>query len=383
MFCGLYPHQSGIESNAKDESPREGLDCASTAFREHGYETAYFGKWHVPLDLKDPAVSGFDHLANLKHNGADLRLVDHALPWLATNREQPFFAVASFNNPHNICEWARGARGLELPDGSVPEPASLTACPPLRGNHQPPADETEALALLRRSYQASATFPVGDFDHAAWRRYQFAYHRMVELVDWQIGRLYSALRQMGLLENTVVVFCSDHGDCQGAHRWNQKTTLYEESVRVPCVVSWPGTIETGVHSELVQTGIDLMPTLLSVASIEVPHGLPGRNILDHDSAPEQVVSETRFVQGAPIDGITPDVRGRMLLTDRYKYCCYDHEDHRESLVDLTTDPGEMVNLARMSEFASVLESMRERLLTHCRKTNDPFVVEIPGVSYSA
>ena len=381
MFTGLYPHQTGVSSNGIDGTLPEGLRCASTAFRDANYDTAYFGKWHSPspLDLENPEISGFDTVANNLHNKADLRLNDHAISWLSQPRNRPFFAVASYNNPHNICEWARGSRGLDLPDGSLPEPASVDDCPPLRANHKPPSDETEAMTLLRRSYQASGTFPVGDFDESQWRRYQFAYHRMVELIDSRVGRLLTALRQMGREEDTVVLFLSDHGDCQGAHRWNQKTVFYEESVRVPCILRWPSRITPGCSDRLVQTGIDLMPTLFALADISGPEGLPGENLLAKTDR-DQVVVENFARQGEEIDGIKTEIRGRMQRTSRYKYCCYDYGDHRESLVDLERDPGEMVNLARDPNYIEVLAENRRRLIEHCRSIGDVFVDQIPDDS---
>jgi len=376
MFTGLYPHDNGISSNGKDETLREGARCLATAFRDAGYDTAYFGKWHSPIPLKEPEHSGFGTTANNQHNGADPRLVDHAIPWLNQKRDKPFFCVASFNNPHNICEWARGARGLEQADGSLPEPPSVEGCPPLRANHQPPEDEPEAMSLLRRSYHASPSFPVGDFDEGQWRRYQFAYHRMVELIDGHIGRLLSGLRHMGLEKDTVVVFLSDHGDSQGAHRFNQKTMFYEESARVPCIISWPDRIEPGVSQRLINTGLDLMPTLFAYAGIETPADLQGESFLS-ERPREQIVVENFVRQGAVIDGVKPEIRGRMLRTDRYKYCCHAYGEHRESLVDLENDPGEMRNLARDPDHHEVLVAHRQRLATHCRMTQDPFEQEIP------
>lgn len=126
------------------------------------------------------------------------------------------------------------------------------------------------MTLMRRSYQNNPMFPVGNFDDAKWRQYQWAYYRLIEKVDTQIGAVMRALRDNHLEENTIVVFAADHGDCQGAHRWNQKTVFYDESVRVPFLIRYPGVVRTGVSNHLVNTGIDLIPTLCSLAGIERP-----------------------------------------------------------------------------------------------------------------
>ena len=205
---------------------------------------------------------------------------------------------------------------------------------------------------MRRSYQSNPMFPVGDFNEAKWRQYQWAYYRLIEKVDAQIGRVLQAVRENHLDQNTIIVFLADHGDCQGAHRWNQKTVFYEESARVPFLLSYPGVVRTGVTDHLVNTGIDLVPTLCSLAGIERPTGGDGISLTKtatRTSARDSrnyVVASNEMDQGRPVDGTTPHAKGRMIRSQRYKYCAYDHGEHRESLVDLESDPGEMVNSAR-------------------------------------
>ena len=196
--------------------------------------------------------------------------------FLATKRSQPFLAWVSFLNPHNICEWARGE---SLPQGPIGTAPPAVHCPPLRANHGPQKNEPDIMTLMRQSYQNNPMFPVGNFDDARWRQYQWAYYRLIEKVDAQIGVVLQALRDNHLEENTIVVFAADHGDCQGAHRWNQKTVFYEESARVPFLVRYPGVVRTGLSDHLVNTGIDLMPTLCSLAGIEWPANGDGISLM--------------------------------------------------------------------------------------------------------
>ena len=123
------------------------------------------------------------------------------------------------------------------------------------------------MALMRKSYHASSTFPVGDFGEKEWREYIWAYYRKIEGVDKRIGRVLDALRESGQEDDTVVLFTSDHGDCQGAHRWNQKTVFYEESARVAFIISCKGLTSGTVSRDLVHTGVDLLPTLCDYAGI--------------------------------------------------------------------------------------------------------------------
>ena len=225
-------------------------------------------------------------------------------------------------------------------------------------------------------------FPVSNFDEKKWREYIWAYYRLIEKVDREIGVILRALRESGLEKNTLVVFSADHGDCQGSHRWNQKTILYEEATRVPLVMSYPGVVKHGTSTRLVNTGIDLIPTLCDYAGIQAPDGLPGLSLKDsangvtsHDPREHVIVSD-RLIQGVPVDGRLPTPDGRMLRGQRYKYTVYSEGKHRESLVDLEKDPGEMKNLAGDPGFEKILNRHRVMLAEWCNKTHDTF--KVPG-----
>jgi len=178
--------------------------------------------------------------------------------------------TASLLNPHNIAEWSRGQ---ELPLGDIGQPPPLDQLPPIRPNHEVPEHEPDIVELIRKSYQAAPM--CSNFDEKKWREYIWAYYRLIEKVDREIGVILQALRESGLEKSTLVVLSADHGDCQGSHRWNQKTILYEEATRVPFVISQPGTVARGKSNRLVNTGIDLIPTLCDYAGIKPPDGLPG------------------------------------------------------------------------------------------------------------
>jgi len=217
-------------------------------------------------------------------------------------------------------------------------------------------------------------FPVGDFDAKKWREYLWAYYRLIEKADAQIGVVLQALRESGHDEDTLVVFTADHGDCQGAHGWNQKTVFYEEASRVPLIISMKGN-KAANASRLVNTGIDLIPTLCDYASIRVPAALPGLSVKNTRTDPrEYIVVSNKLVQGAPIDGHKPETSGRMVRGHRYKYCVYDRGERKESLVDLEKDPGEMVNLAGEPQFRKELLHNRAVLTEWCGRTHDSFPV---------
>ncbi|UCE46730.1 MAG: sulfatase-like hydrolase/transferase, partial [Phycisphaerales bacterium] len=290
-----------------------------------------------------------------------------------------FLAVASFLGPHEICEWSRRQK---IPGAQLPDPPPLQERPPLRTNAEPPKNETDIMTHMRKSYQAHRLFPVGDYTEADWRRLIWGYYRLIERVDGYVGAVMTALRESGQEGNTLVVFLSDHGDCHGAHRWNQKTVFYDESARVPFIISLKGKTPKGTCRLLVNTGVDVIPTLCDFAGIRVPAGLLGKSLKAPalGGAPawkrNYVVSQNHMVQCDPVDGKHLQPHGRMVRSDRYKYCLYSEGQRRESLVDMEKDPGEMVNQAGNPDFKAVLIRHRAYLKEHGERHNDRMALEM-------
>ena len=376
IFTGQPPHVTGFQTNDL-KRPLDGrYRCLGTYFREAGYDTGYLGKWHLPFPAKEKSTHGFDFMEAIKNNGVDQGVPAPAVEFLKRKRDKPFLLVTSFVNPHNICEWARGE---ELKDGAIGEPPAPDQCPPAVLNLAPMENETDIMLRMRRSMQSSPMFPVGSFDEKKWRQYRWAYFRMIEKVDAHIGSLLRALRESNQLERTLIVFTCDHGDCQGAHGWNQKTVFYDNASRVPLIIAGPGTKAAGLSDRLVNTGIDLLPTMADFAGIRIAAQLPGLSLkgscrqTQATDPRRYIVVENKMVQGAPINGQKPEPAGRMVRSRRFQYCVYDLGERRESLIDMQNDPGETVNLAGKKEYQKELEQHRQFLAEWCRTTNDPFV----------
>jgi len=379
-FTGKFPHQTGIQSNSRTGFEPEKHVFLGKPFRDAGYETAYFGKWHIPLNPKETAVHGFDLF---EEKSARLDPAP-AAAWLKQKHDRPFFAVASFLGPHEICEWARKQK---IPGDQLDEVPPIGQRPPMRDNSGHPANETDSIALARKSYHNTSTFPVGDYTEDDWRRHIWGYYRLIERVDGYIGTVLKALRESGLEKNTVVLFLSDHGDCHGAHRWNQKTVFYDESARVPFILSQKGVTPKGTSDVLLNEGIDVFPTLCDFAGIAPPAGLPGKSLKNAalGKAPgwdrDYVVVQNYLVQGGPIDGVKPMINGRMVRSDRFKYCLYSHGKQRESLVDMVNDPGEMKNLAADPSYATALKRHRSMLKEHGKTFGDQLALDMLDPNY--
>lgn len=386
-FTGRYPHQTGVTQNV---GPKGGLDpkqfvCLGTYFRQAGFDTAYSGKWHLCYNPRDPGAHGFEIMDSRNKENYDAGVADGALQFLGRRHDKPFLLVASFLNPHNICEWARRLAGRTQPlnCGEIGAPPPLDQLPPLPINLAPPKNEPDGMTLMRQAYQVdSGPFPVAKFTEEDWRKHRWGYYRMIEKVDAEIGKVLAALRQAGLEDNTLVILTADHGDCAGAHRFNQKTVFYEESARAPLIIACKGKTAGARTDKLVNTGIDLLPTMLDFAGIDIPRGLPGRSLLPLALGKpvadwrDHVVVENNMAQAGEVNGFAPQMEGRMVRSDRYKYCVYGRGNQRESLVDLQADSGETVDLATDPKSRDVLLQHRELLARFGKEHNDPLVSDL-------
>ena len=206
-----------------------------------------------------------------------------------------------------------------------------------------------------------------------WRLHRWAYARLTERVDGQIGQVLAALREAGLENDTLVVFTSDHGDMDSAHRLEHKSVCYDEASRVPLIVSHKGVTKPGLvdREHLVSTTLDLIPTLCDFAGIAIPKELTGRSL----RALAQGQSPASWRKGL----VTECRMARMVRTARFKYVVYSQGERREQLIDMEKDPGEMQNLAADPAYAQVLAEHRKYLVhwyeAHGEKLDRKFVVQ--------
>ena len=375
LITGRFPHQINVLSN--DDQRREGdenpVATLGTYFKNAGYQTAYFGKWHVNYNPSKKETHGFETTRFATDRGKDAALPELADSFLRQHHDKPFLLFLSFINPHDVCEWARFQNLPEGPVGTVPP---LSELPPLKTNLQPPMNESDAMSLIRQSYHNTRMFPVANYDEADWRRLRWGYYRLLEKVDSLIGRVLASIKQNGYDSNTLVVFTSDHGESLGAHEFNQKTVFYEESAGVPFILRHSGKLQPSTNSSLVNNGIDLIPTLLDFANIPKPTVLPGRSLKEEAIKKESIkdrpyiVVENRMTQGGAIDGKKPVLNGRMVRSERYKYCLYDLGEKREELYDLKNDPGETINIAGEKSSKEILKQHRNYLSEFAKKYKD-------------
>ena len=367
VMTGLMP--SKIESATDHPSIGKTL-------RDAGYETVYHGKWHVG-ETRIGRVADWHGFETYDGRQRDTGTRERVVEFIRQEHDKPFFLVTSFMNPHDACELARRMSGIDDDYKDVPiddENIPVELAPPLPANFAVPPNEPEGFSLRRGSEPGDPMYrkhPTKFWSEDQWRQYMYGYDRLLEMVDAHIKLVIDELEAQGLLENTVIIYTSDHGDGHAAHQWNQKMTFYEESINVPFVVSWKGMTKAGYIDEetLSNTGLDIFPTILSFAGVPIPESLHGVDLSASvmagavdDGAPDRdyVVSEINQAQ----------YKGRMVVTSDYKYILFNGGANPEQLFDIARDPGEMSPVTYEPDYREQLLAHREMLVQWHKKIGD-------------
>ncbi len=347
------PHEIGVNHNNLAVDPA--IPLSGQIFREAGYDTGYAGKWHCPDAYPADGIAGYEVLNTTTRPGKLAQVVDEAtmnagIEFIRRKREKPFLAVVSFINPHDIC----------LPAG-----ATSPILDQVWNRYQPPAGAE--LPPLPANFNKTGGTPEGfsrkalhdDWDENQWRRYTYAYYRMMEDVDRQVGQVLEALRQTGQEENTLIVFTSDHGEGLASHRWTGKMMYYQEEAAVPLIVGWKGVTPAGrIDREHLASALDVLPTICDYAGVKGPAVMRGKSLRPVIEKPKQAGQE--YVVSEMASG---QERSFMVRTRQYKYMVFPAAggQNAEMLFDMQADPGEMKNLAAQPAMAKELQRHRKFL----------------------
>ncbi len=378
MVTGRMPHDTKVFHNGDTLSTA--IPTIGETLRKHGYRTWWSGKWHLPEArlYVDGDVRGFHNLPLPKGlpksflgDCQDMLFAGRShdlLVWHAGLFAEPWFHACSLINPHDICFWPRTDRDwaicyeckeYEHPDHLPPAPMNLAI----------PNDEPEAVKIRRSKGNQKRS-------ETAWRAYHADYACMTETVDRAIGMVLEGARKGGWLENTTIIFTSDHGDGGGSHQLTGKVTCYEEAAKVPMIIVPPGGLDQGrVDTESLVSGLDIAPTVFDYAGIKNPpvsHGISLRSTVE-----KEVKADRDYVvmHVAPGRRKAPELRkieGRMVRSSRYKYVVYNWGKNPELLFDLQRDPGELKNLATDPSYAKVIQDHKAMLKEWCESTHDLF-----------
>ena len=352
MATGVMPGRLGVFSNGMKADVPHDVDAHSLGklIKSAGYDTFYGGKVHMCAELA-PLSAGYDEYCKDQRDGLPAACIE----FIEGKREKPFFVVASFINPHDICfayraYKGRSPKGKQSVEHLYRQAAALPLdeLPPLPENYAIPAAEPHA---IESNLSPRAVTPAGtmrkEYDQRQWRLYRWIYCRLTEQVDRHIGLILDAVKRNGLEDKTLIVFTSDHGNMDASHRLASKGLFYDESVGVPLLMKYKGAIPPGtVDEHLVSNGLDILPTLCDFAGVAVPTTLLGRSL--------RPIAEGKRVDEWRPYVVSENHTGRMIRSRRYKYCVYTEGAIRESLVDMWNDPGEMTNLALFPEYNNAL-----------------------------
>ncbi|MFB6218767.1 MAG: sulfatase [Halobacteriaceae archaeon] len=243
-------------------------------------------------------------------------VAERTIEYLREHREDRFCCVTGFYSPHS--PWVVPQRFLDIYD---PEAFDIPDYPP------------------------EADRPEGRFTEAERRRGRHGYYAMVSEVDYHVGRILDEIDELGLRENTLVAFTSDHGELLGEHcRYGKGWPCYDSIARVPLLLRWPGEVPAGETDDGIAEAVDLLPTLLDAAGVQAPPHLLGESLLGDREGRSSALTEAG--------------QGKALRTDRFRYVrARDGEEH---LYDIEADPREYEDLA--DERPDRVAAMRGRLL---------------------
>lgn len=366
LITGRMPVEIGVKDNGGRLSDEDMQNSIGYALSAAGYDCLYAGKWHAPEKVNIPEEgTGFTKISNMN----DTALVQNCIPYLEAKREKPFFLVASFLNPHEICEFARG-EALHYGQLSVP---IASECPPLPYNAACPAYYPEAITLHRRWVPKS--YPTEQYTDDDWRQYIYAYYRLVERVDREIEKLIKILIKNHLYDESLLLFMSDHGDGAGAHRANQKRVLQEEIIRVPLIVKPPKSNKKGVvnNESLVCINLDVFQTICDYTGAGIKENLNGKSLRPVLEGKTNLLHDEVYVETL-LDGI--DTRGWAVVGKDFKYVLYRLFKNKEQLFDLNNDPYEIQNLAVNKKYDEKLLEMRGKLHHYAERVNDKMLMRL-------
>ncbi|MBN4061086.1 sulfatase-like hydrolase/transferase [bacterium AH-315-I18] len=388
LQTGQYATTHGVWRNGF-ALPNDRANMA-TCFNDAGYHTGYIGKWHlasvairagdggaIPKEKRGGykqwlAVEALefsvheyqtvlydedDNAVTLPGYRSDA-VADAGIRFIDEHQDKPFFLTMSFIEPHH----QNDKDDYPAPDG-YRERYTGKWCPP---------DLTALPAFATTNNDASK--PEYGQIGGTTQHHLGGYYGMVKRLDEGFGRVCDALKSLGIMENTIVLFISDHGCHFKTRNAEYKRSCHESSIRVPSLLAGPGFEGKGRLPELVSL-VDLPPTILDACNIDVPDTMQGHSLMPLLRREKTDWQEEIFVQ------ISESHLGRAVRTKRWKYAVATHKDEGDGkggaskyteafLYDLQHDPYELCNLVNQDSHVKVRQAMRDRLLRRMRDAGE-------------
>ena len=381
LMNGRYPYSTGDLSNTttfREKHP--GAVTMSQLFKNNGYYVARVSKiYHmgIPSEIiagtaiaDDPPSWGEAYNIQCGEQNLPGKKIDHSPGW---NASQTFQRVEAQAGDLEMADGKAASKAIELLEKHRGEPFFIAVgfvrphvplvAPEKYFRAYPeedivlpkvPADDLTDVGKPTRNYKTTESLKITEPDMPGILS---AYYASVSHMDAQVGRLLDALERLGLGENTIVIFSSDHGYHLGEHHKWQKQHLFEETTRVPFIFSvpWMKAGHDGTAHQICEL-VDLYPSVSELCGLEAPETLQGmslRPILDDPATPAWKKT------GA----LTVSTKGGVSLrTANWRYTEWSRNGTKEvELYDLSKDPGEFTNVANSEEYRSAREQLASRL----------------------
>jgi len=393
ILTGQYPSRHGIIDNVARNRMSHRLETFPQALQREGYETAFFGKWHMG---NDPTPRpGFDEWAAIPGQGRTINpelyedgrihtvegyitdvLTDRAITFIERERTGPFFIYIGHKAIHpDARQLDDGSVDLSVPRGYVPAPRHLgryeSEVFPRRPNVISSLDELrDRPALLRALTNKHSDEIVDEFgeDELDFGSSEETIRRRAEMmlaVDEGLGRIVEALDTQGILDETFVLFTSDNGFFYGEHGLSLERRMpYEESIRTPLLVRYPALAQAGTKIDELVASVDIAPTVLDIAGAPIGDHIQGRSFTTLLEGNSTGWRESLLIEFYTYENPFPwlvDMDYKAIRTDRFKYVHWMQYPDEGELYDLIEDPYEMRNLIDDPGMANVVSDLRAEL----------------------
>ena len=380
FLTGTYPHIHGVNQNNKYVDPKwDEFQPYNVHLKNAGYQTAHIGKIHMAhFKGKNHIRPGFDYWFSfigqgkyfnpyVNDNGQEYQingymtdiLTEKAINWLKNVRET--------NKPFSLNIWHKAVHQPHLPAKRHEELFLEDELP------TPPFDTHKETFYGKPEWQRKRTF---GFD---WKnnlpipkqlpevKWPINYDRNMQLlrslvaVDESLGKVLKALDEIGELENTVIIYSSDNGYFMGEHTFLDKRLAYENSMRVPMLIRFPKKIKKGKIIKEQCLNIDVAPTILDLAGIEIPGYMQGESFLSLLEGKKEKNWRKSILFEYYVDSYWPYAGPNQIAirTERYKLIDNFLDNDIDELYDLKKDPGEMINLINHKKYDKVEMEMRK------------------------
>ena len=416
LLTGKYSHINGHRDNRSKFNTSQ--DVFAKRLQQGGYRTAWIGKWHL-----EAYPEGFDYWNILPGQGFYYNpdfismkgdtsrfdgyctnvITDLALDWLdRREKDKPFCLVVgekathrtwmpdlqdlgkfdhvNFKLPENFWDDYSGRKAAQKQymnietlhlsyDLKLQADTGLGKENYLRFNAGQKKKWDAYFNKVERKFQ-SKNLSGKALTEWKYQRYMRDYLSTAVSLDRNIGRILDYLDQHGLTQNTLVVYTSDQGFYMGEHRWFDKRFMYEESMRMPLVMRYPGKVKPGTEIEEMVVNIDFAPTLLSFAGVEIPDNIQGKSILpllEGNKTGWRDAVYYHYYEYPDEHRVMPHFGIR---TRRYKLIRFYGDGNFWELYDLEQDPHEMKNLYGQKQYAALTKELKEKLISLIKTYGD-------------